>query len=104
MCYLNQNHRLLVDLGVPGDLEILGHQGYRDYHRNPDHLVDLQPIRGQMINTGRLFWINHIVFWSGGSGCRITLNSSAYITDVCWRSWWSRFSLVSLDMNKKGTN
>lgn len=71
MFYLNQNLRFLVDLGVPGDLEILGHQGYRDYHWNPDHLVDLQPIRVQMINTGRLFWINSIVFWSGGVGVEL---------------------------------
>lgn len=98
MCYLNQNHRFLVDLVVLGVLEFLGHQGYQDYHWNLDRLGDLQPIRVEMINTGMLFSINYIVFWSGWS---ITLNRSAQITDICWRSWWSGFSLVSLDMKKK---
>lgn len=52
MCYLNQNHRFLVDLVVLGVLKILGHQGYQDYHLNLDHLVDLQPIRVETVNTG----------------------------------------------------
>lgn len=100
MCYLNQNHRFLVDLVVLGVLKILGHQGYQDYHLNLDHLVDLQPIRVETVNTGMLFLISYIVFWSG---C-ITLNRSAQITDICWRSWWSGFSLVSLDMKKTKQN
>lgn len=52
MCYLSQNHWFLVDLVVLVVLEILGHQGYQDYHWNLDHLVDLQPIRVEMVNSG----------------------------------------------------
>lgn len=56
ICYLNQNHQFLVGLVDLGVLEILVHQGHQDYRCSPGYLVDLQPIRVELLNTGMLFF------------------------------------------------
>lgn len=57
ICYLNQNHQFLVGQVNLGVLETLVHQGHQEYRYNPDHLVDLQPIRVELVNTEMLFFI-----------------------------------------------